>query len=59
MTDFWDQVSVVCLVTLGMFICLSLKGIFNVIFADPLNTAEHSHAGWSAQHEMLFFLQES
>lgn len=57
MTVFWDQVSVVCLVTLGMFICLLLKGIFSVIFANPLHT--HTHAGLSAQHEMLFFLQES
>lgn len=57
MTVFWDQVSVVCLVTLGMFICLLLKGIFSVIFANPLHM--HTHAGSSAQHEMLFFLQES
>lgn len=59
MTVFWDQVSVVCLVTLGMFICLLLKGIFSVIFANPLHMAQHAHAGSSAQHEMLFFLQES
>lgn len=50
-----DQVSVVCLVTHGMFIFLVLKGIFSVIFANPLCTAGHSQAGLSAQHEMLFF----
>lgn len=44
---------------LAVFICLLIKGIFNIISTKPLHKAVHSHGELSAQHEMSSSLQES